>query len=232
MMRTIPFLAAALLAGAIPGARAEVSSTIALSSDYDFRGMTQSALDPALSASLDWTSDSGLYLGAWASNVDFGTESDLEVDALVGLRGQLGDDTGFDVGAVYYSYWPDDDDYNYAELYAGLSYKAFAVRAWHAPDYFNSGEKAFYFEANATIPLPADFGLTLHAGYNDGDYWKVFYEGSYVDYSIGVTKTIDKFALALKWIDGTDLESADGTPGSIFSTESKVFFSVATTLPW
>jgi len=232
MKIAVPLLAATLLAAATSAVRADVSSTVTLSSDYDFRGMTQSALDPALSASLDWTNESGFYLGAWASNVDFGTESDLEVDALAGYRGRINDDTGFDIGATYYSYWPDDDDYNYAELYAGLSYKALSAKLWHAPDYFNSGESAFYLEANATIPLPADFDLTLHAGYNHGDYWKVFYEGSYVDYSIGVTKTIGKLALALKWIDGSDLESADGTEGDIFTTEGKVFFSVSTTLPW
>lgn len=227
-----PLLAAGLLAAAIPDARADVSSTVTLSSDYDFRGMTQSALDPALAASLDWSGESGLYVGAWASNVDFGTESELEVDALVGYGGQINDDTGFDIGAVYYSYWPDDDDYNYGELYAGLSYKGLSAKFWHAPDYFNSGESAFYLEAEASIPLPQGFDLTLHAGYNHGDYWKVFYEGSYVDYSIGVAKTIGKFALGLKWIDGSDLASADGTEDDIFTTESKVFFSVSTTLPW
>jgi len=232
MNGTAALLALTLLVASIVDARADISSTITLSSDYDFRGMTQSALDPALSASLDWTNESGFYLGTWASNVDFGAKSDLEVDAIAGYRGQFNDDTGFDIGTNYYSFWPDDDDSNYAEIYAGLSYKAVSVKAWHAPDYFNSGEKAFYFEANATIPLPADFDLTLHAGYNTGDYWKVFYEGSYVDYSIVLSKAIGSFALALKWIDGSDLRSADGTPGNIFSTESKVFFSVATTLPW
>jgi uncharacterized protein (TIGR02001 family) len=227
-----PLLAASLLAAAIPAARADVSSTLTLSSDYDFRGMTQSALGPALAASLDWSGESGVYVGAWASNVDFGTESEVEVDALVGYSGQFNDDIGFDIGAVYYSYWPDDDDYNYGELYAGLSYKALSAKLWHAPDYFKSGESAFYLEAEATLPLPQGFDLTLHAGYNHGDYWKVFYEGSYVDYSIGVTRTIGKFALGLKWIDGSDLESADGTEGDVFTTESKVFFSVSTTLPW
>lgn len=227
-----PLLAAGLLAAAIPDARADVSSTVSLSSDYDFRGMTQSALDPALSASLDWSNEAGFYLGAWASNVDFATESEIELDAVAGYGGQINDDTGFDIGAVYYSYWPDDDDYNYAEFYAGLSYKGLSAKAWHAPDYFNSGESAFYVEAEATIPLPEDFALTLHAGYNYGDYWKNVYGSNFVDYSIGVTRTVGKFALALKWIDGSDLESANGTEDDLFTTESKLFFSVSTTLPW
>jgi uncharacterized protein (TIGR02001 family) len=232
MKRLAPLLAVALLAATFGDARADVSSTIALSSDYDFRGITQSARDPALSASLDWTNESGFYLGAWASNVDFGLESDLEVDALGGYRGKINEDTGYDIGAVYYSFWPDDDDVNFAELYAGLSYKAVSAKVWYSPDFSNLGESAFYLEGNATIPLPSDFGLTLHAGYSDGDYWDVVNDGGYVDYSIGVTKTIGKFALALKWIDGSDLEASDGTPDDVFTSESKLFLSVATTLPW
>ncbi len=232
MQRTAPLLAVALVAATLADARADVSSTITLSSDYDFRGITQTARDPAVSASLDWTDESGFYLGTWASNVDFGLESDIEVDALGGYRGKINDDTGYDIGAVYYSFWPDDDDVNFAELYAGLSYKAVSAKLWYSPDFSNLGESAYYIEANATIPLPSDFALTVHAGYSDGDYWDVVNDGGYTDYSIGVTKSIGKFALALKWIDGSDLEASDGTPDDVFTSESKVFFSVATTLPW
>ncbi len=214
-------------------ARADVSSTITLSSDYDFRGITQTARDPALAASLDWTNESGFYLGAWASNVDFGpgTDADLELDALGGFRGSFNDDTGWDLGAVYYSFWGDGDDVAFGELYAGISYKAVSAKLWYAPDFGNTGESATYIEANATIPLPSDFGLTLHVGSSDGDYWDAV-DASYIDYSIGVTKTIGKFALGLKWIDGSDLEGSDGTPGDVFTSESKLYFSVATTLPW
>ena len=56
--------------------------------------------------------------------------------------------------------------------------------------------------------------------------------GGYFDYSVGVTKSIGNFALTLKWVDGSDLASSDGTPGDVFTSESKVWFSLATTLPW
>jgi uncharacterized protein (TIGR02001 family) len=227
-------LAVTLLTAAMVDARAEVSSTIALSSDYDFRGITQTARDPALSASLDWSGESGVYAGAWASNVDFGagTDSDVEVDVLAGYRGSISEDAGFDIGGVYYSFWPNGDKVDFGELYAGLSWKALSAKFWYAPDFGNSGDSATYIEANATIPLPEDFDLTLHIGQSDGDYWDNANNGGYVDYSIGFTKTVGKFALGLKWIDGSDLKSSDGTPGDVFTSESKVYFSVSTTLPW
>ena len=234
MKKTASLCAFAALAIASYDARAEVSSTIALASDYDFRGITQTARDPALSASLDWSAESGFYLGAWASNVDFGdgTDADVEIDGLLGFRGSINDDTSYDIGAVYYYFSGDGDDVPFGELYAGLGYKAVSTKLWFAPDFGNSGESAYYLEANGTIPLPSDFGLTLHAGYSDGDYWDLANDGGYFDYSIGLTKSIGNFSLALKWIDGSDLEASDGTPDDVFTSESKVWFSISTTLPW
>ena len=61
-MKTAPVLAVLALGAAAATAQAEVSSTITLASDYDFRGITQTARDPALQASLDWSTESGFYL--------------------------------------------------------------------------------------------------------------------------------------------------------------------------
>jgi acetyl esterase/lipase len=70
-------------------ANAQLSGTLTAVSDYDFRGVTQSAQDPALQGSIDWAADSGLYLGAWASNIDFGDsfDADIEVDLYGGFTG-------------------------------------------------------------------------------------------------------------------------------------------------
>jgi uncharacterized protein (TIGR02001 family) len=234
MKHPAPLAALALAIGSASLAQAEISSTLTLASDYDFRGISQTARDPALQASLDWASESGFYLGAWVSNVDFGrgTDADFEWDLLGGYRGSIGEDGGFDIGYVQYSFEPSGDKLQFGEAYAGLSYKAVSAKFWYADDFSNSGESATYLEGNASIPLPNDFALALHAGYSDGDYWDPVYDGGYFDYSIGVTKSLGNFALALKWIDGSDLKATDGTPGDVFTSEGKIHFSVATTLPW
>ena len=232
-IRTTSTVAALALLAVTGVAQAEVSSTITAASDYDFRGITQTARDPALQISLDWSGESGAYLGAWASNVDFGsgTDSDVEIDVLGGFRGSFNDDTTYDIGAVYYAYAPSGDDVEFGEIYAGIGYKAVSAKLWYAWDFGNSGESETYLEVNGTVPLPEDFGLTLHAGYTDSKYFAADGD-NYVDYSIGLTKSVGNFGLTLKWIDGSDLKSADGTPGDVFSSESRVVFSVATTLPW
>jgi|TARA_R110002050_G_scaffold124942_2_gene244312 uncharacterized protein (TIGR02001 family) len=64
----------------------ELSTTVNATSDYTFNGVSQTDNSPALQASLDYAADDGWYVGAWASNVDFGGGDDtwLELDFYAG----------------------------------------------------------------------------------------------------------------------------------------------------
>ena len=59
---------------------AEFESNVAISSDYIWRGMTQTNEEPAVSGGFDIAGDNGLYFGTWASNVEFGDDAALELD--------------------------------------------------------------------------------------------------------------------------------------------------------
>lgn len=227
-------------------ANAGVTSTWTLASDYDFRGITQSAQDPAAQASVDYAHDSGWYAGGWASNVDFCPagnsaclDADYEVDLYTGFSGSTGEGgLGWDVGLIYYTY--EESDYNYPEIYASLSKNWFKGKAWYSNDFggdTTAGDTpAFYVEANATIPLRDDFTLLGHVGYSGGDYWDDLDSAGtgreYIDYSIGVGYAAGRFNLALKWVDGSDLKESDGTRDDVFSSEARAVLSVATTFPW
>lgn len=245
-MLNVRSLAACGLMIAASTANADVSSTWTVASDYDFRGITQTAGDPALQASVDYAHDSGWYVGAWASNVDFCSanasgcrDASYEVDLYTGISGSFGEKgPGWDLGFVYYAY--EESNYNYPEIYAALSSGWFKGKLSYSSDFggdTTSGDTpAFYLEGNAAIPLPNDFSVLGHVGYSFGDYWKdldaVGAGGEYFDYSIGVGYAAGDFNLALKWIDGSDLAEADGTPGDVFTSEARVVLSVATTFPW
>jgi len=223
----------ALAASGVAGA-GEFSSTVTATSDYDFRGVTQTSGDPAIQASLDYGFDSGLYVGAWASNVDFGDccDESVELDLYVGWAG--GDEEGltWDVGGVYYLY-PGTDDLDYPEIWVGVAYGIFDAKLWYSWDFFALDESAYYLEGNLSIPLPRDFGLVVHAGYSDGDAFNAdILGGSYFDYKIGVTKTWGNFDFELAWVDGSDWEELNDTPDDILSSDGKVVFSVSTTFPW
>ena len=83
--------------------------------DYNWRGVTQTAQDPALQGSLDFSTDMGLHGGAWASNVDFGGgDPNVEIDLYAGWGG--GETFLWDVGVLYYTY-PGASDLNFTEFY-------------------------------------------------------------------------------------------------------------------
>ena len=46
----------------------EISSNVGLSSDYIWRGMTQTDGDIAVNGGFDLSTDMGFYFGTWASN--------------------------------------------------------------------------------------------------------------------------------------------------------------------
>lgn len=232
--------------------QAEVSSTVTIASDYDFRGITQNARSAAFQASLDWAGENGLYAGLWGSNIDFGKNGgedldpvglNYEVDLILGYGGSVTENVGYDVGSTYYKYLGgknDEANIDYYELYAGLSYEALSAKVWFSPDFSNAGDSAWYLDGNADFPVGAGINLVLHAGYNAGDYWKNDDNGlrEFFDYSVGVTRSFGHFDFALKYIDGSDLKELDcsrsgvSCTDDVFSSESKVFVSVSTTFPW
>lgn len=233
-MKNVKWLAAgvALMAAGVANA-GEFSMTVTATSDYDFRGVTQTAGGPAIQGSIDWAADNGLYVGAWASNVDFGRccDESVELDLYAGFAG--GDEEGltFDVGALYYSY-PGADDLDYPEVFAGIAYGMFDAKVWYSWDFFALDKSAYYVEGNLGIPLPADFGLSLHVGYNDGEAFDEPGYSAYFDYSVGVSKAIGNWELELKWVDGSDWKELNNQPKDILSSDARVIFSVSTTLPW
>ncbi len=234
-MRQVRILATLGMLAAAAAAQAEVSSTWTLTNDYDFRGASQSAKDPAVQASIDWADESGWYIGAWASNVDFGPAADIdyEVDLYTGFSGGDEEGLGWDVGFVYYAY-PDDSDVNYPEIYGKISYGLFSGALFYSNDYVGSSENAIYVTGDVGVPI-ADTGFSViaHAGYNFGDFWDQGDGSEYIDWSIGGSYTVGNFDLALKWVD-TTLDEGDFwfSSDDVNNTEGRVVFTISTTFPW
>ena len=196
------------LVAATASAHAGVSSTVTATSDYDFRGITQTAQDPAIQASIDYAHASGWYVGAWASNVDFCAsgasgclDANYELDLYTGFTGTLGKGVGWDAGLIYYTY--EKSDYNYPEIYASLSKDWFKAKLSYSNDFGGDTTRgdtpAYYVEAAATIPLPNNFSVLAHAGYSWGDYWDELDDAGtgrpYFDYSLGLGYTAKQFNL-------------------------------------
>jgi uncharacterized protein (TIGR02001 family) len=232
--------AASVLLFASHGAFAQFSSTITLTNDYDFRGVSLSAKDPALQGSLDYGFPSGFAVGAWASNIDYGdgVDGDLEVDAYATYTGEISEESSWVAGATMYTYPGSDDIEDYPEVYVGFNTGPFAFKQWYAWDFLGLPEEvsAWYTEAGATVELPQSFSLLLHLGYSWGDFWEASFAdggggGELFDYSVGIGYALKQFSLALKY-SGTDASGEQEVTGDVFNNEPRAIFTISTTLPW
>ncbi|MBN8552059.1 MAG: hypothetical protein J0L52_04070 [Caulobacterales bacterium] len=186
-----------------PG-RWSLSGNVAATSDYVFRGVSQSEGDAAVSVGADAT-DGVFYVGGWASSVAFEGDDDTvaEVDLYGGIQPRIGDWT-FDVGVAGYLYLgtPDGFDYDYAEFRVGANRTVGAadlsVTASWSPDYFGVDEdEAFYLEAAAETPL--DDRWTLSGAV--GRQW-VSSDFDYATWTLGVAYQLtDRLAVDVRYSD-------------------------------
>ncbi len=147
------------------------SFNAAATSDYVFRGVSQTEQDPAMSAGAD-VSVGQVYAGAWASNVSFPGDDDTqaEIDLYGGVRPEV---AGFnlDLGVVGYFYTgqPDAADYDYVELKAAASRAVgpatVGAAVYWSPDFFGASEDdATYIEANAAVSPAAKWTVSGAVG--------------------------------------------------------------------
>ncbi|MEJ2497340.1 MAG: TorF family putative porin [Sulfurovaceae bacterium] len=170
----------------------ELSANVALTSNYVWRGMTQTDNSPAIQGGFD-LGYKGLYVGVWGSNVEFGST----YDERFGI--------GYDVGVIEYAYPHNTDALNFAEAYVGLS-KAFGdfemgAKYYVAIDVPSGADKLDYWQVDTSYALPMDFGIS--ASYGD-------YEDTGSNYIVSLSKAFDKFEVSIAYTDfNADSGSAD-----------------------
>jgi uncharacterized protein (TIGR02001 family) len=211
-------LAAALVAAA-GGAQAqgEWSANAAVTSDYVWRGISQTDNGPALQLGADYT-NGAFYAGGWASNVDFGSDADIEVDLYGGFRGALAEGLTWDLGVIGYVY-PGEDDLNFLEIKAGLGFEAGALTGG-ATAYYDPDNKNTYVEGNGAYAFTEKFKGVASVGNYSFDFG-----GDYTNWALGGAYSFDVFDLSLKYTD-TDIDSAfagDIADENVAVTISKTF---------
>ncbi|TKR29574.1 hypothetical protein FCE95_15705 [Luteimonas gilva] len=123
----IPAALAAVFALGAAGAAhaADITGNATLTTDYVWRGSTQTHGDPAVQAGVKVAGQSGFYGSAWASNVEFAPEihASSEVDLTVGWGHALNDDWALDLNVLHYRYPSTTVDLNWTELNGTLTWK-------------------------------------------------------------------------------------------------------------
>ncbi|MEG3789283.1 TorF family putative porin [Lysobacter sp. CCNWLW3] len=164
------------------GARADAATlagNAALTTDYVWRGSTQTQGDPAAQAGFKFAGDSGFYGSVWGSNVEFApaTHASSELDFTAGWAGKLSNDFALDVNVLHYRYPSTTVDLNWTELNGTLTY---ADNYWLSLGYSNealgSRDSGVYTQLGAKFPINDKFRLEAAAGYY---YLDEVYDESY-----------------------------------------------------
>lgn len=213
-----------------------VSGAATLTSDYRFRGVSQSDEGMAVQGGITLSHSSGFYAGAWGSNLSgWGTfgGANMELDLIAGFKLPVGEGT-LDTGLTWYMYPNGASETDFAELYAKLSGAvgpisltgtvAYAPQQEALGNAFPVGRPAdpgdkednLYLAGDAAYAV-ADTPLTLkaHIGYSDGNPGlgpngtSVAPTGTYFDWLIGADIVpISGLTLSVAYVD-TDISEAE-----------------------
>ncbi len=146
----------------------------AVTSDYVWRGLSQTRGKAAVSGGVEKVTDGSWYFGAWASNVqhesyDYGS---AELDLYVGMSGH-GEELGYDFGFINYQYLAYSGQ-DFSEMYFSLMSGGFAFK------YSDSSSAGTYLEINVTSELEMKKGatMTFHAGHYSRNNAPDYVDGS------------------------------------------------------
>ncbi len=181
-------------------AQAQLAFNVGATTDYRYRGISQSRLKPALQGGVDYSLN-GFYIGAWASTIkwvqDFGGDAKVEIDVYGGYKGDIVKDLlTYDVGVLTYIY-PSNKlraqvgaNADTTEIYGAITYSVFTAKYSHAVTntFANIDSKnSFYLDLSAGIDVGGGFIVTPRVGYQKitGPLEPV---ATYTDYALGVSK--------------------------------------------
>lgn len=149
-------------------AAVEWTGDAALTSDYVFRGLSQTGGDPAIQAGATATFASGWYVSGWGSTVDYGADigANSEFDAVIGWSGAVSESLVLDLSLVQYLYPASRADLDYAELIARLALdERFGISVGWSPDVFNSGATGTWFGLDGSWPFAGHWSLDAAVGH-------------------------------------------------------------------
>jgi uncharacterized protein (TIGR02001 family) len=219
-----------------------ITGNVALTSDYRFRGVSQSAGDIAIQGGITVSHASGFYIATWASSIDLHSDvyGHTEMDLFGGWTGEVTPGLTLDAGLLYYAY--PDGHVGHAEFfepYASVSGQAGPAKiklgmnyAWkqQALPNFAGNKKSdnLYLYGNVDIGIPSTpLTVSGHLGYADGALAPSYYSTSDrtgFDWSIGASATIyGPLSLGVSYIGVTGPSVDSYTNDTVVATLTATF---------
>ena len=198
-----------------------LSGNVTVTSDYAFRGISQTLEEPSVQGGVDLAHPSGFYIGTWGSSLNFGEEvnprAQVELDVYGGFAFSPADLVDLDLGVLYYGY-PGSAarGYDFVEFGLGAS-RSFSLlesglTLAYSPDYFGGSGGAWYYGLELGVPVSL---LTVGGsiGHQTIEKNEIFGTPNYTNWSLGLGVDLAGFQLSGQYV-GTDLDEADCFGGS------------------
>jgi uncharacterized protein (TIGR02001 family) len=219
---------ALLMAVGFASAQAQVTGNLGLTSDYRFRGISQSQNAPAVQGGIDYAHSSGFYVGNWNSSVSssvYTNGSGVESDVYAGWKKDIYKGLTLDVGSYNYFYprakvAGTGSNFDTYEGFVGLGYGPVAVKYNRTigNGYFGTAnaQGTQYYQADIAYPLTA-LGLSkasflAHAGHTNVANSNTL---DYSDYNVGLGYDLSGWNIAAKYYTNTSLSSTAKTADTI-----------------
>ena len=211
----------------LPGTGFSLSSNLTYTSEYIYRGGSESNGDAAIQGGFGLSHAGGFYAGVWSSNVSF-TGLHLEMDFFGGYRGEIANMMRYDLSAIFYRYpgaTGSDDNWKYNELAVAVSRDFGPVDTTlslnYSPDYWGFAGKTYYTKLHCKMPISNPVAIAASVGNLNvsGDLYP-----SYTDYLASVSYTFNNYTLAVTYTDtsrSTD-ESTTSGPAAVVSLTARI----------
>ena len=201
--------------------QAQVTTNLGATSDYRFRGISQTQNAPAIQGGIDYAHKSGVYIGNWNSSVSsqlYTNGSGVESDLYAGYKKEVAGLT-LDVGSYNYFYPRASvakTNYDTKEVYAGVAKGPVSVKVSQSlGDYFatSNSRGTRYFQADVTYPVAATkVSVLAHAGKTDVANNT---NSDYTDYNFGLGYNIAGFDVSAKYYANTNKTSTFQTANTL-----------------
>ncbi len=206
-----------------------ITGNFGITTDYRFRGVSQSNKDPAVQGGIDFAHKSGFYLGNWNSSVSewasaFG--SGIEMDLYGGYKTEIAG-VAVDAGLIYY-YYPGAQQsatstfnpFNTRELYLGFGYgpislkmsrtmsdRYFALGKGNDTSLTRDASGTMYYDVTYTKEIMDKTTLKLHFGSLDLAN-QTPGTSSIRDYSVGLAYDVSGWILGATYVKTSGLSNA------------------------
>ena len=217
-----------MLAG-VTVAQAQVTGNLGLTSDYRFRGISQTQNAPAVQGGIDYAHSSGFYVGNWNSSVSsdmYTNGSGVESDVYAGWKKDIYKGLTLDIGSYNYLYpratttANTGSNFDTYEGFVGLGYGPVAVKYSQTlgNGYFGTANArgTNYTQADINYALPfkgfEKVSFLAHAGHTNVANSSNL---DYNDFNVGLGYDLKGWQLAARYYTNTSTTSTFQTANTI-----------------